>query len=122
MNLKEYSELSLRTAAVLGNDFADELHMVLGIVTEAGELADAYKKTLAYGKKLDYVNAQEEIGDLMWYICNYCTFLGFDLEKILETNVKKLTARYPDKFTEDKAVNRDLEKERSILEENTSVL
>lgn len=42
----------------------------------------------------------------------------FKLErgKILQTNINKLKARYPDKFTQDKAINRDLTKERKILE------
>jgi hypothetical protein len=36
--------------------------------------------------------------------------------KICEINIKKLQARYPEKFTTEKAVNRDLKTERTILE------
>jgi hypothetical protein len=36
-------------------------------------------------------------------------------EEAMATNIAKLQARYPQKFTLDNAVNRDLEKERDIL-------
>jgi hypothetical protein len=36
--------------------------------------------------------------------------------KICEINIKKLQARYPEKFTTEKAINRDLKTERTILE------
>jgi len=116
MNLNEYTKNAKRTTAKLRTETMDDLHMVLGMVTEVAELADAYKKYIAYGKDLDFINIQEEIGDLMWYIANLCAFNNFDLEKILETNINKLRVRYPEKFSEDHANNRDLQKEREILE------
>ena len=116
MNLKEYAEKAKRTCPALSTKQADNIHMSLGIVTEAGELADIFKKNLAYRKPIDWVNAKEEIGDAMWYIINLCSINGFDLEEILATNIAKLEARYPEKFTEEKANNRDLAKERQILE------
>ena len=90
--------------------------MVLGMQTEAAEIADVYKKTIAYKKPLDFVNIKEEIGDIMWYIANLCNMNGWDLREILDGNIAKLEARYPDKFTTDKAINRNLEAEREILE------
>lgn len=116
MDIKEYSEAIKRTRADLKYKEKDNLHMVLGIVTEAGELADVFKKNMAYNKKIDWVNVPEEIGDLLWYICNFCNINGIDIEKVMETNVEKLKFRYPEKFTDEKANNRDLEKERKILE------
>ena len=43
-------------------------------------------------------------------------YFKFDLDDILQTNINKLKARFPHKFTSEKALNRDLEKERQILE------
>jgi NTP pyrophosphatase (non-canonical NTP hydrolase) len=117
MDLKTYAEKASKTNAVLGDKLTNNLHMILGLVTEVGELSDVFKKWLAYKREIDWINVQEEIGDLMWYIINFCTINGFDLEKILEQNIAKLEARYPDKFTEERATNRDLTKERKILEE-----
>lgn len=116
MNLKKYSELAKRTCPQLGNAFADTVHMLFGISTEIGELQDQYKKHLAYGKELDLVNIEEEIGDIMWYIINFCRFNNLDLEKILDQNIEKLKSRFPDKFTEQLAKNRDLDSERKVLE------
>jgi len=90
--------------------------MALGMQTEAAEISDVFKKKLAYNKDIDWVNVKEEIGDLMWYIMNLCTFNNFDLEEILQTNIDKLRVRFPEKFTEENALNRNLEQERKTLE------
>jgi len=120
MNYKNYQEESKRTCPNLNDNLreglSDELHMVMGISTEAGELLDAYKKHFAYGKELDVVNVGEEIADIMWYISNLCRIKGINLEEMLQRNIDKLKARYPDKFSQEKALNRNLDKERDILE------
>jgi len=116
MNIEQYQKESIRTLAKCDTDLLDDLHMILGMQTEAAEIADLYKKHIAYGKTLDLVNLKEEIGDLMWYIANMCNLHGWDLLEILATNIEKLKARYPDKFTNEQALNRDLVKERDILE------
>lgn len=92
------------------------LHTAMGLQTEAGEFTDALKKTFFYGKKLDTVNLEEELGDLFWYIAIACDELNIKPVELMTRNIKKLQARFPEKFTEEKAENRDLEKERSILE------
>jgi NTP pyrophosphatase (non-canonical NTP hydrolase) len=117
MNLKEYSEKASRTCPDLGSDFKNQLHMAIGASTETNELLDAYKKAFAYGKKLDIVNVSEEIFDAFWYLVNLCRMLDIDMERGMEINIKKLESRYPEKFTDYYANNRDLEKERKILEQ-----
>ena len=67
MNFIEYSPLALRTLKPFPHDQQVQ-HALLGMVTEAGELADAIKKHVIYGKPLDKVNVMEEIADLMWYL------------------------------------------------------
>ena len=118
MDLKQYSKESERTCPDLGSDIANNNHMLMGMVTEVGELVDAYKKHYAYGKALDKVNVAEEIGDLLWYVANFCRMNNIDLEEQLDININKLKARYPRKFDSDKAINRDLSVERKILEGN----
>jgi NTP pyrophosphatase (non-canonical NTP hydrolase) len=117
MNLKEYSEGVMRTVKILENPDMNQLHMVLGMVTETGELADVFKKYHAYNKVIDWVNVQEEVGDLLFYISAFCFLNNFDLEKILEQNLSKLKIRYPDTYTDEKAQNRDLDREKQILTE-----
>lgn len=116
MNLQEYSKNAARTCPDLGTDFDNQLHMVLGISTEANELLDVYKKYFAYDKPIDYINVREEIFDVMWYIVNLCRMLDVDMEKDFQINIDKLRVRYPEKFTNHNAINRNLEKEREQLE------
>jgi len=94
------------------------LHYVLGIGTEAGEIQDAAKKSIIYGKELDKVNLVEEVGDLLWYTARLLTLLGSSFGEAMQKNNEKLKARYGDKFTEYAALNRDLGKEREILEKS----
>lgn len=46
------------------------LYMDMGLLTEYGELIDIFKKKLAYGKEIDYVNLGEECVDILWYQVN----------------------------------------------------
>ena len=116
MEIKEYQQKAERTLARTKDSLTDDLHMILGIFTEGAEIADAYKKYVAYNKKLDLINIKEEIGDILFYIANLCNLHGWDLRDIMDTNIKKLEARFPDKFSQEKALNRDLDTERKILE------
>ena len=93
-----------------------ETHYSLGLVTEAGEIADVYKKFIGYGRAIDNVNVKEEIGDLLWYVARFLELKNWTFEEVMRLNTDKLKARYPEKFTQEDAENRDLEKERRILE------
>lgn len=115
----KYEDEALRTKSERCHTYLvtpDILHGALGIVTEAGEIADAVKKSIFYGKPFDLVNLQEEIGDCFWYLAILAKEAGLSFEAIMEQNIAKLKARYPDKFTEHHALNRDLEHERNVLE------
>jgi len=92
------------------------LHSMIGLCTESGEIQDMMKKHIFYGKDIDKVNLKEELGDLMWYIAIACDEIDISLEEVMQTNVDKLRARYGEKFTEEAALNRNLLKEREILE------
>lgn len=116
ITIEEYSKRVENNRAKLANRFEDIIHMILGIITELGELADIYKKRMAYGKEIDEVNEKEELGDILWYVIGLCNVLGFDFWDVLETNAKKLDARYKNGFTREEAETRDLEKERRVLE------
>jgi NTP pyrophosphatase (non-canonical NTP hydrolase) len=92
------------------------LHAWMGLETEVGELMDALKKHIFYGKPLDWVNIKEELGDLEWYAGVLSDVSQVSLNEIFTRNIEKLRMRYPEKFTEEKALNRDLKGERDILE------
>lgn len=115
MNIEEFQKQSLRTLLASGDTLTDNIHMVLGMITESSEIADVYKKKIAYQKDIDEINVKEEIGDLLHYVVNFCSINNWDLATIMQNNVDKLKIRYPEKFTEENALNRDLESERREL-------
>ncbi len=92
------------------------LHAAMGMVTESAEFLDMLKKHIFYGKPIDATNAVEEIGDCTWYERIGLSALDVEYAEMLLTNVRKLKARFPDKFNEASAVTRNLDKERQVLE------
>lgn len=94
----------------------DLFHGLLGLITEVGEIASALSKGLEEGGSLDRVNLKEENGDCLWYLAVMAKALGTSLEECARVNTAKLKLRYPQNFTEDAAINRDLAAEREVLE------
>jgi len=84
----------------------DILHAALGVASEAGEFADPVKKAIFYGKPVDLVNMDEEVGDILWYLALYCNTRGIIMGELMDRNIAKLRKRYPEKFTEDGAIAR----------------
>lgn len=120
---RDYGAIGARTVggilangSVVDSDQIDLLHAAIGMQTESAEFSDMLKKHIFYGKPIDRVNLAEELGDQLWYVAMALRALGTDFETVMERNIAKLKARYPQKFTEELAENRDLETERAILE------
>ena len=129
MTPNEYQQLALRTESVdkaldtLGMSGSYNrmrlirlLHGAVGMNTEQAELADMLKKHLFYGKDLDLVNVLEEVGDALWYCAVALDAAGYTMEEAMLRNIAKLRARYPEKFDEGRALERNLDTERKILE------
>lgn len=127
MTLQEYEVLSRMTTnsannlkqLYLNSDRweIDLDHAIRGITTESGEIADILKKRFVYGKEIDQTHIKEELGDLLWYISLAISSLESSFEEIMEMNIKKLQKRYPNLYTREDALNRDLNAERKVLEE-----
>ena len=93
------------------------LHGAMGLCSETGEFVDRLKRRIYYGEETDWTNLKEEAGDLLWYIAIIIDSCGTTFEQCMEKNIAKLKARYPEKFTEEDALNRDLREERKVLED-----
>jgi len=91
-------------------------HAIVGIATESTELCEALYSGMLNKGQLDTVNLIEENGDIAWYQAILIDELGGNWEDVLIKVIAKLKARYPDKFTSEDAINRDLDKEREVLE------
>lgn len=136
MNAEEYVQAAIRTEHTptfiktgawpdtVAHDrmLSRMMHAMLGLVSEVGELADQLKKHLIYGKPLDMVNVVEELGDHDWYRALFADAIQVGIEKAWEINIAKLRTRYPDKFTAELALNRDLDAERTTLEASAADL
>jgi NTP pyrophosphatase (non-canonical NTP hydrolase) len=91
----EVRHRSLVKALFKKEGFSPLMHAVVGVASEAGELLDAAKKHVIYGKPLDMNNVVEELGDLEFYMEALRAELGVSREDTLVQNVAKLSRRYP---------------------------
>ncbi|MBU1180009.1 nucleoside triphosphate pyrophosphohydrolase family protein [Patescibacteria group bacterium] len=96
MTFEEYQKLSRKTAIYpeKGNNF---VYPTLGLVGEAGEVADKIKKVFRDGdgtvneaKKQEFI---KELGDVLWYLAQLSTELGLSLDDIAFKNIVKLYSR-----------------------------
>jgi len=71
-----------------------QMHAALGVCGEAGELADAIKKHVVYGKELDRTNIVEELGDLRFYMQAVQNLYHISEIELLQHNAEKLATRY----------------------------
>ena len=71
----------------------------IGLSSETGEFNEIVKKCIFQGKPMDdetIFHCKRELGDIMWYWISSCRALGLDPNEVIEENVNKLKARYPD--------------------------
>lgn len=94
-----------------------QLLLIFQIGRIIADLQDIDKKELAYGKKGNIETRKELISKVYSYVFYYCFCLGLDIDEIMENNIEKLSARYPNLiFSAENAITRDLDNERTILE------
>lgn len=128
----EEAELSIE-AAMDGEDAAklqnvrdmsseqiELLHHAIGMMTEAGEVLDAVFSSIVANEPLDKANLLEELGDSNWYQAGIHRLMDSSFEQVNETVIKKLEVRFPEKFTREDAMNRDLDAERKVLDESVA--
>lgn len=106
MTGNRYQTLAMRTS---NKDLSPDYHLMngaLGLAGESGEVADMVKKKWMQGHVLDLEHVAKELGDILWYIAETATAIGYDLDTIMQMNVDKLKRRYPDGFDADKSQHR----------------
>ena len=80
---------------------------VMGLCGEAGEAIDLVKKHLAQGHTLDRDALIKELGDVAWYLAETAYALDVPLEEVLQGNIDKLKARYPQGFETSRSLERE---------------
>lgn len=107
MNLNEYQNEALKTAEYPQVDLlfhghedkkeGDYLYLVLGLVGEAGEVAEKVKRVIRSDSgemspetKLAII---KEVSDVLWYCAVLADEFGFTLDEMANINIEKLRDR-----------------------------
>jgi len=96
MNLNDY-QYKARKTALYPNVGNNPIYPTLGLSGEAGEVADKVKKVLRDHDGVFDESTKTaimlELGDVLWYISQLSSELGFELEQVANANLKKLSSR-----------------------------
>lgn len=96
MTFKDYQKKSRQTAIYPGKD-TNFIYPTLGLVGEAGEVAEKIKKTIRDDNGILTDEKKEELkkelGDVLWYLSQISTEIGASLEDIAKMNIEKLFSR-----------------------------
>lgn len=130
MTTNEYQRLALRTEAdqekirqriyEAGPQATRLDNAARGLANDAGELSKAVGRWLEYGQPLDRANVVEEIGDCLWRLAQAAEAIGGTLEEAMRANIAKLRKRYPERYSDELAANRNHAEERKALDAATS--
>ncbi len=101
MTFDEYQKESKKTALYSEVEILKKskpfIYPVLGLVGEAGEVAEKFKKVLRNENgelsESARLEIKKELGDVLWYLAQIASELNLSLDDIAETNIKKLASR-----------------------------
>jgi NTP pyrophosphatase (non-canonical NTP hydrolase) len=79
MQWTEYQTLASRTFNMQLNRTERLENAALGLIGEAGEIADLIKKHRHHGHPLDRDKVIDECGDLLWYVAQMCSVLEYEI-------------------------------------------
>lgn len=96
----------------------DNNQLFLLLYSKSSLLLDMLKKRLFYNKEINTQTFSTISLELFSILISFCKRHDIDVETILDTNIAKLKARYGDKFSSERAINRNLDIERNILSNN----
>ncbi|GAB1421410.1 nucleoside triphosphate pyrophosphohydrolase family protein [Anaerolineales bacterium] len=95
LSFEEYQQSAKKTAPA-DSDWLI-YYLTMGLVGEAGEIANKVKKILRdqNGELTEPVREAiiDEIGDVMWYMAMLCSQLNVDMSEVAQMNLAKLADR-----------------------------
>lgn len=95
MNLNKYQEWTRTTAVYPGaneHGFQEMNYLVLGLASEAGEVAGKLKKVIR-GDEVEPEAFLSEVSDVLWYLVRISDNIGITLGELAEYNKNKLIKR-----------------------------
>jgi NTP pyrophosphatase (non-canonical NTP hydrolase) len=107
MDNKRYRKAIERTMPDMPRE--EKLKMcAMGIAGEIGEIVDSLKKSLYQGHPIDTEKITLEFGDAEFYLQHLKKELGISDEMVYIRNIQKLYSRYPNGFSKEASLNREL--------------
>ena len=96
MDFKTYQKKA-RVTAQYPNLGSNNIYPTLGLVGEAGEVAEKVKKVIRDKNGIfdeeSTKGIKKELGDVLWYLSNLCTEFNFSLDDVAIENLNKLKLR-----------------------------
>tara|TARA_B100000925_G_C21799899_1_gene384157 strand:- start:279 stop:608 length:330 start_codon:yes stop_codon:yes gene_type:complete len=90
-------QIKARKTAMYPDLGSNNIYPTLGLVGEAGEVAEKVKKVLRDKNGNFDIESKEaikkELGDVLWYLSNLCTEFNFSLNDVAKLNLEKLELR-----------------------------
>ena len=102
MLANEYQKLAATTLVeeisvpILSSSQTLLLWNVIGLAGESGEFLELIKKSVFHKHEFELQRFKSELGDIFWYLAAIATGFGFSLEEIMQGNIDKLKARFPE--------------------------
>jgi NTP pyrophosphatase (non-canonical NTP hydrolase) len=103
MTIRSYQHQASKTAIYPHRgDLGGLMYVILGLVSEVGEIAGKFKKLIRGDNKFDLMSSEfrknliSEAGDAAWYLSQLAHELDVSLEDIMRQNLQKLNKRQKD--------------------------
>lgn len=93
MDADTYQKLAADFSRTGSFHIANIMEATLGLNGEAGEVAEAIKKTYFHGAFSDPLALKLELGDVLWYTTYMCSLHGWSLSDVMKLNLQKLQER-----------------------------
>lgn len=97
LSFDDYQKQAIKTAINQDEDFKNLMYRTLGLVGEAGEIAEKIKKIIRdKDSKISVDDKQEiikEMGDVLWYLQALADSLDVSFSAVAEINLDKIHSR-----------------------------
>jgi len=98
--MDEYQAAAARTTNPKLDDKQRMLDAAAGLAEEAGEILGLVRKHAYQSRELDRETLKIELGDALWCLAMTATSVGLTLDDVAAANVAKLSARYPQGYSD----------------------
>lgn len=100
MTMDEYQAAAARTTNPKLDHTQRMLDAAAGLAEEAGEILGLVRKHAYQSRELDGEQLKIELGDALWCLAMTATSAGLTLDDVAAANVAKLSARYPQGYSD----------------------